>query len=50
MLQDFDRSRPAEIDAIVGAVVELGRATGTPMPVSEGVLALLQMARGRGLY
>lgn len=51
MLQDFDRGRPAEIDAIVGAVVELGRATGTPMPVSEAVLALLkQMARGRGLY
>ena len=51
MLQDFDRGRPPEIDAIVGAVVELGRATGTPMPVSDGVLALLrQLARGRGLY
>ncbi len=51
MLQDFDRGRPPEIDAIVAAVVELGRATGTPMPVSEGVLALVrQMARGRGLY
>ena len=51
MLQDFDRGRPAEIDAIVGAVVELGRATETPMPVSEAILALLQqMARDRGLY
>ena len=51
MLQDFDRGRPAEIDAIVGAVVELGKVTETPMPVSEAVLALLQqMARGRGLY
>ena len=51
MLQDFDRGRPAEIDAIVGAVVELGRATDTPMPVSEAILVLLQqMARGRGLY
>jgi len=51
MLQDFDRGRPPEIDAIVTAVVELSRATGTPMPVSEGVLALVrQMARGRGLY
>ena len=51
MLQDFDRGRPAEIDAIVGAVVELGRATSTPMPVSEAILALMrQMARGRGLY
>ena len=51
MLQDFDRGRPPEIDAIVGAVVELGRATQTSMPVSESILALLQqMARVRGLY
>lgn len=51
MLQDFDKSRPPEIDAIVGAVVEVGRATGTPMPVSESVLALVaQKARGMGLY
>ena len=51
MLQDFDKSRPPEIDAIVGAVVEIGRATGTPMPVSESVLALVaQKARGLGLY
>jgi 2-dehydropantoate 2-reductase len=51
MLQDFDKSRPPEIDAIVGAVVEIGRATGTPMPVSESVLTLVeQKARGMGLY
>lgn len=51
MLQDFDKSRPPEINAIVGAVVEIGRATGTPMPVSESVLALVeQKARGMGLY
>lgn len=51
MLQDFDKSRPPEIDAIVGAVVEIGRATGTPMTVSESVLALVeQKARGLGLY
>jgi 2-dehydropantoate 2-reductase len=51
MLQDFDKSRPPEIDAIVGAVVEIGRATGVSMPVSESVLALVrQKARGLGLY
>jgi 2-dehydropantoate 2-reductase len=51
MLQDFDKSRPPEIDAIVGAVVEIGRATGTPMPVSESILALVeQKARGMALY
>jgi hypothetical protein len=31
--------------------VQIGRATNTPMPVSEAVLALLvQKARGMGLY
>ncbi len=51
MLQDFDKSRPPEIDAIVGAVVEIGRATGTPMSISESVLSLVeQKARGMGLY
>jgi hypothetical protein len=31
--------------------VEIGRATGTPMPVSESILALVeQKARGMGLY
>lgn len=51
MLQDFDKSRPPEIDAIVGAVVEIGRATDTPMPISEAVLALVaQKARGLSLY
>lgn len=51
MLQDFDRSRPPEIDAIVGAVVDIGRATGVPMPVSEAVLTLVsRKARGLGLY
>lgn len=51
MLQDFDKSRPPEIDAIVGAVVEIGRATGTPMSISESVLSLVEeKARGMGLY
>lgn len=51
MLQDFDKSRRPEIDAIIGSVVEIGRATGTPMQVSESVLALVtQKARGLGLY
>ena len=51
MLQDFERSRSPEIDAIVGAVVEIGRVTGIPMPLSEGILALVtQKARELGLY
>ena len=51
MLQDFDKSRPPEIDAIVGAVAAVGRATGVPMPCTDAVLALVSAkARGLGLY
>ena len=32
MLQDVEHGRPLELDALVGAVVELGRITATPMP------------------
>ena len=46
MLQDLERGRPMEIDALLGAVVELGAMTGQPMPVCSGVLALVR-ERGR---
>lgn len=51
MLQDLDAGRPMEIDALVGAVQELGRITGTPTPTIDTVLALVAL-RGRvaGLY
>lgn len=32
MLQDLEAGRPMELDALVGAVLELGRITGTPAP------------------
>ena len=32
MLQDLESGRPMELDALVGAVIELGRLTGTPTP------------------
>jgi 2-dehydropantoate 2-reductase len=51
MLQDLERGRPMEIDALVGAVQELGRLTDTPTPTIDIVLALVQeRARGAGLY
>ncbi len=51
MLQDLERGRPMEIDALLGAVVELGRLTGKPMPQCEAMLALVQgRARQAGLY
>ena len=51
MLQDFEKGRPPEIDAIVGVVVEIGNALGEPMPLTRAVLALVaQKARGLGIY
>jgi 2-dehydropantoate 2-reductase len=51
MLQDLERGRPMEIDALLGAVVELGAVTGHAMPVCESVLALVrERARLAGCY
>jgi 2-dehydropantoate 2-reductase len=51
MLQDLERGRPMEIDALLGAVVELGGVTGHAMPICETVLALVrERARLAGCY
>ena len=51
MLQDLERGRPMEIDALLGAVIELGAITGQPMPTCDTVLALVrQRAREAGCY
>ncbi|RWA63906.1 2-dehydropantoate 2-reductase [Mesorhizobium sp.] len=51
MLQDLERGRPMEIDALVGAVQELGRLTGKPTPTIDSVLALVRrLAIERGCY
>ena len=42
MLQDLERGRPMEIDALVTAVQELGRLTGVPTPTIDMVLALVR--------
>jgi 2-dehydropantoate 2-reductase len=39
MLQDIEQGKPIEIEALVGAVVELGRLTGTPTPHIDAVYA-----------
>ena len=39
MLQDVEHGRALELEALVGAVVELGRITGTPTPQIEAVYA-----------
>lgn len=51
MLQDLERGRSMEIDALVTSVQELGRLTGLPTPNIDTVLALVQrLARVRGCY
>lgn len=51
MLQDLERGRPLEIDALLGAVVELGQLTRRPVPLCEAVLALIRArACQAGLY
>ncbi len=54
MLQDVENGRVLELDALVGAVVELGRITSTPTPHIDAVYACasllaktLQDERGR---
>ena len=46
MLQDLQRGRPMEIDALLTAVQELGRITGTRTPTIDTVLPIVQQ-RGR---
>ena len=43
MLQDFEAGRPLEIEAIVGAVVELGERLGVSMPATRTVYACAKM-------
>jgi len=51
MLQDLDKGRPLELDALLTAVQELGRLTELDTPYIDAVLALTQqMARTAGLY
>ena len=51
MLQDLERGRPMEIDALVTAVQEMGSLVGVPTPTIDVVLALVQQrAHQAGLY
>ena len=51
MLQDLERRRPMEIDALVAVIQEMGHLTGTPTPTIDTVLALVrQRAKIAGLH
>jgi 2-dehydropantoate 2-reductase len=51
MLQDLDRGRPIELDALLTAVQEIGRMVDVDTPYIDTVLALTQqMGRVAGVY
>jgi len=51
MLQDLERGRPMEIDALVTAVQEMGNLVEVPTPTIDTVLALIRLrARTEGTY
>ena len=43
MLQDLEAGRPLELEAVVGAVVELGERLGVPMPHTRSVYACTKL-------
>lgn len=43
MLQDIETGRPTEVDAIVGAVAELGRLTNVPTPHIDAIYASVKL-------
>jgi 2-dehydropantoate 2-reductase len=47
MLQDLEAGRPMEIEAVVGAVVELGERLGVPMPATRAVYACVTLLNER---
>jgi 2-dehydropantoate 2-reductase len=51
MLQDVEAGRAIELDAIVGAVQEIGQRVGVPTPNVDALLGLARLfGRVRGLY
>ncbi|MGB9633349.1 MAG: ketopantoate reductase C-terminal domain-containing protein, partial [Chloroflexaceae bacterium] len=43
MLQDIEAGRPTEIDAMVGAVIELGRLVGVTTPHIDAIYATVKL-------
>lgn len=50
MLQDLERNRSMEIDALVTAVQELGRLTNVPTPTIDILLTLVQARGGKPAF
>jgi 2-dehydropantoate 2-reductase len=49
MLQDFERGKRLEIDSLNGALIEMGRKYGVPVPVNENVVAMVEARRQQAL-
>ncbi len=47
MLQDLEAGRPLEIEAVVGAVLELGERLGIPMPYTRSIYACTRLLSER---
>ena len=43
MLQDFEAGRPMELEAVVGAVVELADRVGVAVPATRAVYAATKL-------
>jgi 2-dehydropantoate 2-reductase len=51
MLQDVEAQRPLELDALVGAVREIGARVRVPTPNIDALFGLTRLfGRVRGLY
>lgn len=46
MLQDLEKGRPLEIEALLGAVVEMSEWVGVDMPIGRALLALVRQRAG----
>jgi ketopantoate reductase len=43
MLQDVEAGRPLEIEALIGAILELSRISGTPAPATQAIYACVKL-------
>jgi 2-dehydropantoate 2-reductase len=51
MLQDVEASRPIELDALVGAVIEIAGRLGVEVPNIRALMGIARLrARQLGLY
>lgn len=49
MLQDLEKGKPCEVDAINGVVCAWGRKTGVPTPINDAIVAIIKQCEQGGL-